>query len=252
MKTDYIATEIRENIGIITINNPQTLNSINEQTMCALVEQLQKYDQNNLIKVIVLKGIEQSFVAGLDVKALAADLGEAKTSIQNMQNYFNLILRIQKPIIAAVSGFALGVGCELALACDIVLATDDARFGLPELSLGLLPCFGGCSLLSARIGKAKAMDVILSGKAMSAEEAEQSGLVSRLVTSESLEEEYLKLARRISTLPQEAVLAAKKVICEQNSVTHIYFENLFSLNRIESEEFRQILQAYAAKKPSDA
>lgn len=248
MTTEYITKEIRENIGIITLNNPQTLNSINEKMMEELTDLLQRFDKDEQVKVIVLKGIEQSFAAGLDIKTLAADLSGAKISLQKMQEEFNSVLRLQKPLIAAVSGFALGVGCELVLACDIVLATNNAKFGLPELSLGLLPCFGGCGLLATRIGKAKAMDLILTGKAMSADEAEQCGLISRIVTPESLEEEYLKVARRISMLPQDAVATAKKSICEQTLSSHLFFENLFSLNRIESEEFRQVLQAYAAKK----
>ena len=252
MKNEYLTTEIRESIGIITLNYSQTLNSINEKMMSELVEQLQEYEQNEQVKVIVLKGIEKSFAAGLDIKELANDLNDAKTSVRHMQKDFNSLLRIQKPIIAVVSGFALGAGCEIVLACDIVIAADNAKFGLPELSLGLLPCFGGCGLLAARIGKAKAMDIVLSGKAMSADEAEQAGLVSRVVTPEALDEEYLKLARRIASFSQDAVLAAKKVICEQSAPSHLFFENLFSLNRIESEEFRQILQTYAAKKPSEA
>ena len=248
MITDYIIPEIRENIGIITLNNPQTLNSINKKMMQELSEQLLIFDQNEQVRVIVIKGIEQAFAAGLDIKDFAIDSNEAKKSLQEMQENFALIFKIKKPLIAAVSGFALGTGCEIALACDIVLATDDAKFGLPELSLGLLPCFGGCSLLVKRVGKAKAMDMILTGRAMLADEAEQCGLISRVVSAESLEEEYIKVARRISAIPQEAVVAAKKVISEHSVVSHMSYENLFSLNYIESESFRQNLQIYASKK----
>ena len=144
MKIDYIAAEVRENIGIITLNNPQTLNSINEKMLGELSWQIGEFEKNEQVKVMVIKGIEKSFAAGIDIKELAANLGNAQDIMRNMQKHFGTLRNARKPIIAAISGFALGIGCEIALSCDIVLASDSARFGLPELSIGLLPCFGGC------------------------------------------------------------------------------------------------------------
>ena len=248
MNNEYIATEVRDSMGIITFNNPQTLNSVGENMLHELAEQLQIYEQDANVKVIVLKGLEQSFAAGLDIKELSANLGTVKEKIRKMQNDFCFLLNAKKPIIAAVSGFALGVGCEIALCCDIVLATDSARFGLPELSIGLLPCFGGSGLLAQRIGKAKATDMLLTGRALSAEEAERCGLISRIVTDAAMTEEYTKIARRISALPQNAVIAAKQLISGYTSNLNLFLENQLSLARLESPEFKQVLLSFGSPK----
>ena len=245
MKIDYIAAEVRENIGIITLNNPQTLNSINEKMLGELSWQIGEFEKNEQVKVVVIKGIEKSFAAGIDIKELAANLSNAQDIMRNMQKHFDTLRHARKPIIAAISGFALGIGCEIALCCDIVLATDSARFGLPELSIGLLPCFGGCRMLVERIGKAKAMDMILTGRAISAEEAESAGLISRVVSEISMSEEYTKIARRIAALPQDTVSAAKKIM-KQNEQTTL--ENLLALNCIESGTFKNTLLNFARKK----
>ncbi len=247
MKIDYIAAEVRENIGIITLNNPQTLNSINEKMLGELSWQIGEFEKNEQVKVMVIKGIEKSFAAGIDIKELAANLGNAQDIMRNMQKHFGTLRNARKPIIAAISGFALGIGCEIALSCDIVLASDSARFGLPELSIGLLPCFGGCQMLVERIGKAKAMDMILTGRAISAEEAESAGLVSRVVSEISMSEEYTKIARRIAALPQDTVAVAKKIIKHSEQTT---LENLLALDCIESGTFKNTLLNFARKKQS--
>lgn len=250
MKAVFVSAEIRENMGVITLNNPQTLNAITENMLKELAAQIDEYEANSSVKVIVLKGIEKSFAAGLDIKYLAANLNTAKNILQNMQDAFVSISSAKKPLIAAVSGFALGIGCEIIMHCDIVLAADNARFGLPELSIGLLPCFGGCGLLAARVGKAKAMDMILSGRALTAEEAEHAGLVSRIVTEAAMTEEYTKLAKRIAGLPQNTVAAAKKVIKSHTDSAYGDVENLLGLSSVESADFRKTLMNFAQKKPS--
>lgn len=247
MKTEYIATEIRESIGIITINAPHTLNAINGKILEELSRELTEFENLSQIKVVVIKGIEQSFAAGLDIKKLAENLNSAKTIMQDMQKNFQTLQNAKKPLIAVVSGFALGVGCEIAMCCDIVVATETARFGFPELSIGLLPCFGGCSTLTSRVGKAKAMDMILTGRALSAEEAEKAGLVSRVVTPESLTEEYLKIAQRIANLPQYTVLAAKQLITTQAQTQNALAENLLGLSSVESSDFKETLLDFAQK-----
>jgi len=250
MKSDYIAAERHDNIGIITLNNAKTLNSVNEKMLEELALKIREYDNLDQVKVIILKGIEKSFATGIDIKELAENIANARAIIARMQQSFEIIKNTNKPIIAVVSGFVLGIGCEIILSCDIVLATDNARFGLPELSIGLLPCFGGCGLLSNRIGKAKAMDMILTGKAFSADEAEQIGLISRIVTESAMVEEYTKIAQRIASLPPKTVSLAKKIITNGSLHQTINTENVISLNHIESGEFKQSLLNFANKTSS--
>ena len=248
MRTQFIGVEIQDNIGMITLNNPQTLNAVNETMLSELASQITEFEQNNKVKVIILKGLEQSFAAGLDIKYLAANYSRTSSIMQNMQQQFDIIAHAKKPIISVVSGFALGIGCELVLISDIVLATENAQFSFPELSLGLLPCFGGCHLLASRIGVSKAMDVILSGRALNAEEAEKAGIVSRIVDASAIEEEYIKLARRLSALPQRAVLTAKQLILSATSSQNHLSETLLSLSRLESADFKNSLLKFVPKK----
>lgn len=251
MTTEYIATEIQENIGIITLNNSKALNSINKKMITELASEIDKLNNLNDIRVIVLKGIEKSFAAGIDIKELANNISDAGNIIKSMQYCFNSIVNSEKPIIAVVSGFALGIGCEIALACDIILATDTAKFGLPELSVGLLPCFGGCSMLMNNIGRAKMMDMLLTGKAMSADDAEKSGLISRVITESSMVEEYTKIAQRIAMLPQNSVTTAKKSVAALSLNQGINMEKLICLSHIESGDFKQTLKNFAQKASSD-
>ena len=248
MNTEYIATEAQDNMAVITLNNPKTLNSINEKMIKELAWKIDEYNKLDEIKVIVLKGIEKSFAAGIDIKELANNINDTCIIIKNMQHCFDSIINSTKPIIAVVSGFALGIGCEIALACDIILATDNARFGVPELSVGLLPCFGGCSMLMNNIGRAKMMDMLLTGKAMSADEAEKSGLISRVVTENSLVEEYTKIAQRIAMLPPKSVATAKKAVVALAPDSDM--EKLLCLSHVESGDFKQTLKSFANKSSS--
>ena len=250
MRNEFITAETRESIGIITINNPKNLNAINAKILQELAEQIEEYDNNNKILCIVLKGIEKSFAAGLDIKEIAANLSQAQTLMHDMQHNFQVLATAKKPLIAAVSGFVLGAGCEIVLGCDIVLATDSAKFGLPELSIGLLPCFGGVSALVSRIGKAKAMDMLLTGKALSADEAERAGLISRIVNESSLEEEYIKIGRRIAALPKNTVALLKKLIFETNKNQNVLLENVLSRYCLDSDDFKNSLANFAAKTTS--
>lgn len=249
MTNEFIATEINDSTGIITLNSPRSLNSFGEKMLHELVAQIKDFDNNEQVKVIVIRGIDQSFAAGIDIKELAADISHAKDKIRIMQNDFRIFFSVRKPIISLVSGFALGIGCEIVLCSDIVLATDNARFGLPELSIGLLPCFGGCRLLTSRIGKALASDMILTGRALSAEEAEKSGLVSRIVTKASIMEECTKIVRRISALPQDLVFTVKRLTGNYDIQSDLFLENQLSLNCFDSGDFRQALLTFAAQKP---
>lgn len=248
MRMKFIGADIQDNMGLITLNNPQTLNAVNETMLSELASQINEFDQNDKVKVIILKGLDTSFAAGLDIKDLAAQYNNAPSLMKAMQTHFAAIMETKKPLISVVSGFALGIGCELVLISDIVLAAENAQFSFPELSLGLLPCFGGCQLLASRIGTAKAMDVILSGRALSAEEAENMGIVSRIVDASAIEEEYIKLARRIAALPQTAVRMAKQLILSATANSSRTAETLLSLSRVESADFKNSLLKFTAKK----
>ena len=252
MSTEYVSSEIHDNIGIITLNNPKSMNSVNEKMLTELAEQVTEYNSNPNVKVIILKGIEKSFATGIDIKELASNIGNARNIIKNMQQKFDIIVNTDKPLIAVITGFALGIGCEIALACDIILATDNAKFGLPELSIGLLPCFGGCKLLASRIGKAKALDMILTGKAMTADEAERAGLISRIVNDTAIIEEYTKIAQRIALLPEYSISTAKKLVREIIDKPNLEIEKTLCLSHIESGELKKTLLNFANKNSSES
>lgn len=247
MKQQYIIAETLGNVGIITLNRPETLNAINETMLEELSAQLQLWDNNGNIGAMVICGNEKAFAAGIDIKELAQNMDSNTFNIDLWRNNFAIIEQLQKPLIAAVAGYALGIGCELALACDIILAADNARFGQPELSLGITPGFGACAKLTQTIGKAKTMEIILSGRAMTAEEAEKSGLVSRVIALADLKQESIRVAAKIAAQPRTAVMLAKDTIKEsadlglKNGIEYESKNNKLCLN---SDEFRQALQKF--------
>lgn len=213
-----ILVENRGNVGIITINRPQVLNAINLEALNEIAYQLQTWEYDDNIRVVILKGGEKAFAAGIDVQELSAEIANKSFAMNVWYEEFRKIEAFTKPLIAAVNGYALGLGCELALVCDIILAADNARFGQPELSLGVLPGFGACSRLVKTLGKAKTMEAILTGKAITAEEALANGMISRIVNYADLEEESLKVAMRIAAQPYQAVINAKETIKQVNNM----------------------------------
>ena len=241
MDNKYIATEFHDFIGMITLNNPVSLNTVGEGMIHELALQISDFEKNPEVKAIVIRGTEKSFAAGLDIEELAKHPEAARSVIHHMQKDFQVLLCAEKPIISLVSGFALGIGCEIVLCSDIVLATDNARFGLPELSIFLLPCFGGCRLLSQRVGKAIAADMILTGRALSAEEAERHGLVSRIVTFSALMEESIKITRRLTNIPQNLLSTVKRLTKDNTVLSDLFLEQQLSLDCLDSEKFHQIL-----------
>jgi len=211
-ETNTILTEIRGRIGIITMNRPNEMNAVNLEMLNDIAYQVQTWEYDDNIRCIILRGSESAFAAGVDMKALAQELSQQSLALKAWQDEFNKIANCVKPIIAAVSGYALGLGCDLAMAGDIILAAESAQFGYPELSIGLIPSFGGCTKLIKRIGKAKAMEVILTGRALSAEEATLCGLISRCVPLSDLFDEAMRVAERIDSLPYQSVLLAKETL----------------------------------------
>ncbi|MBK1682528.1 enoyl-CoA hydratase [Rhodoferax fermentans] len=199
-------------VGIITLNRPKQLNALNDQLMSELGTALQAFDADSAIACTILTGSEKAFAAGADIGAMAsysfADAYKGDFITRNWEQ----IRSVRKPVIAAVSGFALGGGCELAMMCDFIIAADNAKFGQPEIKLGIIPGAGGTQRLPRAVGKAKAMDMALTGRMMDAVEAERAGLVSRVVPLDKLMDEALGAALMISEFSQIAVMAAKESV----------------------------------------
>jgi len=199
-------------VGLITLNRPKQLNALNDALMDELGAALKAFDADEGIGCIVLTGSEKAFAAGADIGAMAsysfADVYKGDYITRNWE----AMRSIRKPIIAAVSGFALGGGCELAMMCDFIIAADNAKFGQPEIKLGIIPGAGGTQRLPRAVGKSKAMDLVLTGRMMDASEAERAGLVSRVVPLDKLQDEALAAALTIAGYSQIAVMAAKESV----------------------------------------
>lgn len=209
---ELISLRTEGRIGIATLNRPKQLNALNDQLMDELGAALKAWDADPEIGCMLVTGSEKAFAAGADIGAMAqysfADVYKGDYITRNWET----IRSVRKPIIAAVSGFALGGGCELAMMCDLVIAADNAKFGQPEIKLGIIPGAGGTQRLPRAVGKAKAMDLVLTGRMMSAEEAERAGLVSRVVPLERLMDEALGAALVICGYSLPSVMAAKESV----------------------------------------
>jgi enoyl-CoA hydratase len=199
-------------VGIVTLNRPKALNALNDALMTELGDALKAFDADPAIGCIIVTGSERAFAAGADIGAMASysftDVYKGDYITRNWET----IRSVRKPVIAAVSGFALGGGCELAMMCDFIIAADNARFGQPEIKLGVIPGAGGTQRLPRAVGKSKAMDMALTGRMMDAAEAERAGLVSRVVPYDKLMDEALGAALVIADFSQVAVMAAKESV----------------------------------------
>jgi enoyl-CoA hydratase len=213
---EFILVETRgdgeRRVGWITLNRPKQLNALNDQLMTELGEALTAFDADDTIGCMVVTGSEKAFAAGADIGAMASySFMDAYLGDYITRNWETL-RRIRKPVIAAVGGFALGGGCELAMMCDFIIAADSARFGQPEIKLGIIPGAGGTQRLPRAVGKAKAMDLVLTGRMMNADEAERAGLVSRVVPAEKLLDEALAAAQQICQMSLPSVMMAKECV----------------------------------------
>jgi enoyl-CoA hydratase len=212
MPYENILVETRRKVGLITLNRPQALNALSPDLMRELGEALTSFGSDDNIGAIVITGNEKAFAAGADIKAMK-DWGYMDVYKSDyITAEWETINRIRKPVIAAVAGYALGGGCELAMMCDFILAADTAKFGQPEINLGVLPGAGGTQRLPRFVGKAKAMEMVLTGRMMDAAEAERCGLVSRLFPAERLLEEAIKTAEKICELSLPVVMLAKEAV----------------------------------------
>jgi enoyl-CoA hydratase len=198
--------------GVIRLNRPKQMNALNDQLMDELGHALLAFDRDETIGAIVLTGSEKAFAAGADIAAMATLTHMEAYSQGYISRNWETIRQVRKPVIAAVAGFALGGGCEVAMMCDIVLAADTARFGQPEIKIGIVPGAGGTQRLPRAVGKAKAMEMVLTGRMIGAEEAERSGLVSRVVSAAELMDEAFKVSSLICQLGQPSVMMAKDAV----------------------------------------
>jgi enoyl-CoA hydratase len=212
MNCQTILVETRERVGLIRLNRPQRMNALNGELARELGEALEHFDADDGISVIVLTGNEKAFAAGADIGAMA-EWGYQKVLHDNyITKDWERIRAIRKPVIAAVAGYALGGGCELAMSCDLIIAADTAKFGQPEVSIGTMPGMGGTQRLPRAVGKAKAMDWCLTGRMIDAAEAERSGLVARVVPAAGLEAEALAVAAKIATHSLPVILKIKEAV----------------------------------------
>jgi enoyl-CoA hydratase len=250
MPYELILTETRGRVGLITLNRPQAMNALNNHLMRELMDALESFDKNDAVGAMVITGNEKAFAAGADIKEMA------DKSIEQMMDrdhvaVFGRIRTIRKPVIAAVSGWALGGGCEVALSCDMIVASESAKFGQPEINIGVIPGAGGTQRLIRAVGKVIAMEMILNDRRLTAQEAYQFGMVNRVVPVEGYREEALKLAEEIAGRAPLAVRAAKKIInqsFERTLSDGLAAEKQEFYNLFATEDQKEGMQAFLEKR----
>jgi enoyl-CoA hydratase len=252
MAHDNIIVETRGRAGLIRLNRPQALNALSTPLIGELIGALRAHDRDDGIGATVLTGSDKAFAAGADIKEMAA-LGFVEAFTREQASEIAAVAEMRKPIIAAVAGYCLGGGAELAMLCDIVIAADTARFGQPEITLGIMPGMGGTQRLPRAVGKAKAMDLILTGRMMDAAEAERAGLVSRVVPAADLLSEALTIAEKIASFSAPIVAMAKESVnraFEMPLGEGLRFERRLFHAMFATEDQKEGMAAFAEKRPA--
>jgi enoyl-CoA hydratase len=244
-----IAVEIHANAGLIRFNRPEALNAINAALIGELNAALDSFEAAAEIGCIVVTGSARAFAAGADIKEMQAKT-YSEALAQDFVADWQRLARVRKPTIAAVAGFALGGGCELAMMCDIIIAADNAKFGQPEVKLGIMPGGGGTQRLTRAVGKAKAMDLCLTCRMIDAAEAERAGLVARVVPAENLETEALNIAASIAAMPRQAVMLIKESIRRAESALDegILFERRLFQSLFATQDQKEGMAAFLEKR----
>jgi enoyl-CoA hydratase/carnithine racemase len=249
-----IIAKVDGTVGVITLNRPKALNALNAELLGELVTQLEAWDRDDAVRCIILTGSERAFAAGADIKEMAPQ------SYMDMfkSNFFaeanDRISSIRKPIIAAVAGWALGGGCELAMLCDFIIAADTAKFGQPEISLGVMPGIGGTQRLTRFVGKSKAMEMCLTGRNMDAAEAERSGLVSRVVPAAELMAETMKAAAKIAEQSLPILMMTKETVNRAYETTlaeGVRFERRLFHSMFATADQKEGMAAFSEKRKAD-
>lgn len=253
MAYENIVVEAEAGVGIIRLNRPKALNALNDALIAELNAALDRFEADEAIGCIVITGSDKAFAAGADIKEMAEGQFSdfyARDPFQNLER----VPRCRKPLIAAVAGYALGGGCELAMMCDFIVAADTAKFGQPEITLGVMPAWGGSQRLTRSVGKAKAMDLCLTGRMMDAAEAERCGLVARIVAADKLMEETMAAAKKIASMGRLSVVANKEAVnatFETPLSEGLRLERRLFYALFATEDQKEGMAAFIAKRPPE-
>ncbi|MEK1893600.1 MAG: enoyl-CoA hydratase [Rhizobium sp.] len=250
MAYETLIVETRGAVGLITLNRPQALNALNSTVLKELLQAYEAFHADDAVGAMVLTGSERAFAAGADIKEMQP-LDYVDVYGRDLMSGWDDVAKVRKPVIAAVSGFALGGGCELAMMCDIIIASETAKFGQPEITLGVIPGMGGSQRLTRAVGRYKAMDLILTGRTMDAAEAERAGLVSRVVAPERLLDEALEAAAKIASLSRPSVLMAKEAVNRALETTleeGLRFERRLFHSLFSTEDQKEGMTAFIEKR----
>ncbi|WP_370237767.1 MULTISPECIES: enoyl-CoA hydratase [Henriciella] len=251
MAYETLLTEVDNAVAIITLNRPDALNAFNNQLMDELTEALDRFDNEATIGCIVITGSKKAFAAGADIKEMREQSYLDAYYADFITRNWERAARMRKPVIAAVSGYALGGGCELAMMCDFILAAENAKFGQPEITIGVSPGAGGTQRLTRFAGKSKAMEMCLTGRMMDAEEAERCGLVSRIVPTDELLDEAKSVARKIASMPRATAMMTKEMVNAAYETTlsqGVLFERRLFHSLFATDDQKEGMEAFVEKR----
>ena len=250
MSYETINVETRGRVGLVRLNRPQALNALNAALIAELSTAVDAFEADNAIGCMLITGSDKAFAAGADIKEMAGK-SFMDAFMGDFVGRWDRLAHARKPVVAAVAGFALGGGCELAMQCDLIIAADNAKFGQPEIKLGVIPGIGGTQRLTRAVGKAKAMDLILTGRMMDAAEAERSGLVARVVPLASLMDEAMKVAETIASMSLPALMIAKESVnraFEGSLAEGVRFERRVFHSLFATEDQKEGMAAFVDKR----